>query len=172
MPEWKMKKTAKKKNKRTAKDILMLILFIVYFAVLMYFLFFSERYGRNIRSGSYRYNLKPFNEIKRYIRFRHKIKPEAFMVNIVGNVLVFAPLGYFIPRLTEKLRGFFWVFFIVAFISLTIESLQLVIRCGSFDVDDIILNVTGGCLGYLFFWLTSSKSRRKSGKRKKEKKKK
>ena len=180
MPERKMKQTAKKKSntvksrsrrsgakkKRTAKDVLMLILFVVYFAILMYFLFFSERYGRNIRSSEYRYNLKPFNEIKRYIRHRDKLKPELFFVNIVGNILVFAPLGYFIPRLSEKLRSFFKVFFICAFISLTIESLQLIIKCGSYDVDDIILNVFGSCLGYIFFCLASSKSGRKSsGKR-------
>ncbi|MBP3237995.1 MAG: VanZ family protein [Lachnospiraceae bacterium] len=156
-----VRKQSGSKKKRTAKDILLVILFIIYFAVLMYFLFFSERYGRNIRSSEYRYNLKPFNEIKRYIRYKDKLKTELFVVNIVGNILVFAPLGYFIPRLHEKLRSFIKVFFVCAFISLTIESLQLVIRCGSYDVDDMILNVFGSCLGYIFFALTSSKSRKK-----------
>ncbi|WP_415340200.1 VanZ family protein, partial [Clostridium perfringens] len=40
--------------------------------------------------------------------------------------------------------------FIVSFgISLTIELIQLLTGLGFFDVDDIILNVLGGIIGYL-----------------------
>ena len=175
MPEGKMKQTRKKKSNAggrvnrkkagTKKDIAVKILFVLYFGLLLYFLFFSERYGRNIKSSEYRYNLKPFNEIKKYIRYRHKFKPELFWLNIAGNVLAFVPLGYFIPRLSSRLRSFFKVFFISAFISLTIESLQLLLRCGSYDVDDLMLNVFGSCIGYFVFCGLNGKKKKTAGKK-------
>ena len=35
--------------------------------------------------------------------------------------------------------------------SLLVESIQLVSKLGSFDVDDIMLNTLGGILGYVLF---------------------
>ena len=37
--------------------------------------------------------------------------------------------------------------------SLFIESVQLLTRVGSFDVDDLILNTLGGILGYVLFYI-------------------
>ena len=37
--------------------------------------------------------------------------------------------------------------------SLLVEILQIVLRVGSFDVDDLILNTLGGIIGYLLLTL-------------------
>ena len=37
--------------------------------------------------------------------------------------------------------------------SLTVEILQLILRVGSFDVDDLLLNTLGGALGYVLLTL-------------------
>ena len=58
----------------------------------------------------YRYNLKPFEEIKRFIRYRELIGFEGFIVNIVGNVIAFVPFGMFLPVLTKERVGFWFVF--------------------------------------------------------------
>jgi glycopeptide antibiotics resistance protein len=40
---------------------------------------------------------------------------------------------------------------LVFFLSLLVESIQRVFRIGQFDVDDIILNATGGIIGFVAF---------------------
>jgi len=36
-------------------------------------------------------------------------------------------------------------------LSLLVESIQLVFKVGSFDVDDMLLNTFGGVIGYIVF---------------------
>ena len=40
-----------------------------------------------------------------------------------------------------------------ALFSLCVEIMQLVTRSGVCDIDDVILNTLGGCLGYLIFYI-------------------
>jgi glycopeptide antibiotics resistance protein len=126
------------------------IIFIIYMIFLVYFLFFSERYGRTV-SREYRYNLELFKEIKRFIAYRELLGIEIFIVNIVGNILAFAPFGFTLPIISVKNRKFFNITLLTIEFSLTVELLQLLLKLGSFDVDDIFLNTIGGMLGYLFF---------------------
>ncbi|MDF2537000.1 MAG: putative rane protein [Herbinix sp.] len=127
------------------------LFFYLYIILLFYFLFFSERYGRDSISENYRYNLEFLKEIKRFIKYRERIGFESFVVNIMGNILAFAPFGFMLPLLNNKLRSFFKIAFLSIFFSLMVECLQLAFRVGIFDVDDIFLNSIGGIIGYLFF---------------------
>ena len=45
------------------------ILFLVYFVVLFYFLFFSEKMGRTYSERAYHYNLVPLKEIARFVKY-------------------------------------------------------------------------------------------------------
>jgi len=47
------------------------------------------------------------------------------------------------------------VFFSFEF-SLLVETIQLVSKVGSFDVDDLLLNTIGGAIGYLNFYCIKS----------------
>lgn len=125
------------------------LLFLIYIAILVYFLFFSERYGRVAGEG-YRYNLVPFTEIKRFFRYRTLISTESFMLNMFGNVVAFMPFGFFIPMLSRK-RGLWKVFCFSFELTLTVETIQLLTKVGIFDVDDLMLNTLGGVLGYLCY---------------------
>ena len=50
------------------------ILFLVYLLALVYFLLFAEEYGRrNFFELDYRYNLVPFQEIRRFWIYREKV---------------------------------------------------------------------------------------------------
>jgi glycopeptide antibiotics resistance protein len=120
---------------------------------LAYFLFFSERYGRENVMKDYRYNLEFFKEIKRFIEYRQKLGFESFTVNILGNVLAFAPFGFLLPILEKKYRKFFITAFLGLTFSLFVETLQLYLKVGIFDVDDILMNTLGGILGYLMYKL-------------------
>lgn len=127
------------------------VLFYLYIILLCYFLFFSERYGRDYITKEYRYNLEFFKEIKRFIRYRELLGMETFVVNIIGNILAFAPFGFLLPLLNRKNSNFFLIAFFSMIFSLVVEMLQLRLKVGIFDVDDIMMNTFGGILGYLFF---------------------
>ena len=128
------------------------VLFLIYVAGLCYFLFFAENYGRVLGQENYRYNLVPVREIERFWTYRDELGIHSFY-NLAGNILGFVPAGFFIPILWENKRGFFFTVCVTFDMSLLVEILQIVLRVGSFDVDDLILNTLGGIIGYLLLTL-------------------
>ena len=131
------------------------LLFYLYIILLSYFLFFSEHYGRDCIADGYRYNLTLFREIRRFIEYRKQLGIESFMVNILGNVAAFAPFGFFLPALNKKYRNFFLTVLLSMLFSLSVEVMQLLLKVGIFDVDDIVLNTAGGMAGYLCYVVLS-----------------
>lgn len=126
------------------------VLFVLYIIFLIYFLCFSEWYGRVGTTEEYRYNLELFKEIKRFIEYREELGMFAVFTNLFGNILIFVPYGFFVAMASRR-RGF-WKTFIYSFgLCFGVEIFQLVTRVGSFDVDDILLNTLGGVLGYIIF---------------------
>ncbi len=125
------------------------IIFYIYILLLSYFLFFSERYGRDLIT--HEYNLQLFKEIRRFIRYRNQIGLEGFVVNIFGNILAFMPYGFMLPLLNKAYRKFYLITILSILFSLVIETAQLLLRVGVFDVDDILMNSIGGILGYVIF---------------------
>ena len=134
------------------------VLFLLYVAFLIYFLFLAEWYGRTGVAEEYRYNLELFREIKRFIVYREQLGAFAVFANLAGNILIFVPYGFFIS-MASRSRGFFKTLFFSMGLSLCVEIVQLFTRVGSFDVDDLILNTLGGLLGYAVFW-TADRIRR------------
>jgi glycopeptide antibiotics resistance protein len=71
------------------------------------------------------------------------------VVNFVGNIVAFVPLGL-LPPLIFKRPTMFWEVLVFSLcVSLFIEGGQLVSGRRVPDIDDLILNSLGGCLGYL-----------------------
>lgn len=126
------------------------VLFIIYMAALCYFMFFAESFGRNTHSQQeYSYNLVLFKEIKRFIQYRELLGMEAFLLNIVGNVVGFMPFGFILPIISRRGKKWYNTILLSFMFSLCIEATQLAFKVGSFDVDDMFLNTMGGVLGYL-----------------------
>ena len=139
------------------------VLLAIYLACLIYFTFFSESYGRTAVNRDYHYNLVLFREIRRFVQYRHVLGTTAVLINVAGNVAVFVPLGFALPVLFERIHSFGQVLILSFAISLLAETMQLVLRVGCFDVDDLFLNTVGGCIGYLgyrilrrYFWKRGS----------------
>ncbi len=104
--------------------------------------------GLRLSTGS-RINLIPFHSIKRFFtRFRFN----SFMVNIVGNIVMFIPWGFGLPLLWKKRQSLLSAVLFSALLPLFIESIQLFIQ-RSVDVDDLILNFSGGMLGAALYFL-------------------
>lgn len=106
---------------------------------------------------SFSNNFIPFKEIMRY-----KVTSVLFYRNVVGNILLFLPFGFLITDMihdkTNKINIFISTF-IVFVTSLSIEVIQMHIG-RSFDIDDIILNVVGGIIGFIIFFLYNTIKRK------------
>ncbi len=142
-----------KDRHRRAVRALAWIAFIIYIFLMVHFLFFSERFGRTPSDG-YRYNIVPFAEIGRYVRYGGKIGNLNVILNLAGNVICFMPFGFMIPALSGR-RGFVRVALLCLLCSGMVEVIQLVSKLGSCDIDDVILNTLGGMLGYMTFCVCS-----------------
>lgn len=138
-----------KKNKRL--KIFSRSLFVIYLIVALYLMFFSEVMGRQIINDEYRYNLVIFKEIKRFLTYRGRLGLYSVFVNIAGNVIVFIPFGCYLAFSSKNLRSIILVTILTFCISLFIETIQLIFKVGSFDVDDLFLNTLGGFIGYLIY---------------------
>lgn len=72
---------------------------------------------------------------------------------IVGNFFMLFPLGIYLPLLYKRCSNLFAVFLIGMLTSTLIETLQLITRFRSADVDDVFLNTLGASAGFIFFKL-------------------
>ena len=141
-------------NNRTKKRIRLVswVLFVMYILLLVYFLFLSEEYGRkDFALREYRYNLTPFQEIKRFWVYREKVGYFAAFLNLAGNGIGFLPFGFFLPIISYRFRNVFLTGILGFSLSLLVECVQLVGKVGCFDVDDLILNTLGAVMGYVIF---------------------
>ncbi|MGV8905580.1 MAG: VanZ family protein [Acetobacterium sp.] len=75
--------------------------------------------------------------------------------NLVGNILIFVPLGFLFPLCRKKNVRFFEAFLVILGSSCAIELIQfLFLTSRRADVDDVILNLVGGIIGYLIYkWI-------------------
>lgn len=126
------------------------ILLVLYILFLFYFLLVSELYGRCGSLRGYRYNLVLFREIRRFWTYRRQLGAAAAAANLLGNVLIFLPFGFF-TSMASRSRSFSGAAASSFALSLLVELIQLVMKVGCFDVDDLFLNTMGGMLGYISF---------------------
>ncbi len=72
------------------------------------------------------------------------------IINILGNIMMFMPIGFLTPLLWNNLKSLKNTLVLGFSISLLIEITQLFLSRAS-DIDDLILNTSGVVLGYLVF---------------------
>ena len=145
------KKTYLKKGIETTKEHEILsVLFVMYIVALLSQTVIPkiELNGDEIRffqSGYNEINLTVFKEIKLAI----KLGGSFFLVNIVGNIVVFMPIALFVGLLYNK-PSFFKCVLITTAVSVFVEACQIPQNRGT-DIDDVILNTLGGIVGYVLF---------------------
>ncbi len=138
-------------NKKDWIRVGSLLAFSVYMLILVYFLLLSDGFGRTVRYDEIHYNLIPFVEIARFIKYRESIGFFSVMINLVGNVVAFIPFGALIRWVINRRVTWYQVTGYTFLFSLSVELLQLVAKVGSFDVDDLMLNTLGGLLGFFVY---------------------
>lgn len=134
-------------------------LFLVYMGLMLWLLFGRSRgWGQDaaylqILAGNI--NLRPFYTIRNYLNIvLHYPNAAIFphcVINLVGNVVMFIPAGWLLPRIFKNM-GKFPIFLLTCLCGiLSVEILQLFTLLGSFDVDDVILNLLGMVTGYVIW---------------------
>ena len=95
-------------------------------------------------------NLIPLVQTIRFLRYLE----DPFVIrNLLGNLVLLAPVGIFLPLLFRKSRKFTVVLATGFLVTLSIEVFQLLLPFRVFDIDDLIINTIGVVLGYGLFKL-------------------
>ena len=84
-------------------------------------------------------------------------------VDTVLNLILFLPLGFFLPMLFKKYSHIHCVMLTSFLFSLSVEMVQMFGR-GATDINDLITNTAGACLGYLIYHLLSMPAQNIPGK--------
>jgi glycopeptide antibiotics resistance protein len=131
--------------------IFLVFVTIIYFLFLFYIVLFTQQRLHHLVIAPPHFI--PFESTINGIFSPPKLYVKAHYIEVIenftGNILLFMPFGflfsYFLKNNKQK------VLILAFFISLFIESMQLSFSLGVFDVDDIMLNVSGAWLGISIF---------------------
>ena len=102
-------------------------------------------------------NYVPFKTIAPQLRGRPRWS--SAIINLVGNTVLFAPIGFLVSLVQAKLT---WgkALVVAVAVGITMEALEGVFRVGIVDVDDVVLNASGVMGGYWLcrFWARHGKT--------------
>ncbi|OFK81137.1 VanZ family protein [Peptoniphilus sp. HMSC062D09] len=143
-------------NRNKLINIIFYISGLVYLCILIMLLF--KGFWKRMDSQSI--NLIPFKTIFNYITLIASPKFGFSVENIVGNILLFLPMGIYLNVITDRNK---LSLTIIILISILVEVIQYLFNLGILDIDDIILNSIGGFIGIKTynFLLTKFKTRDK-----------
>lgn len=113
--------------------------------------FKTTYHSYTIAEGKKKANFKPFTTIKLFYVSR-RMNMEYKVNNLLGNILLFIPLGFLLPLLVRRFRNIFLIVLTGFLLSVFYETVQLLTGIGIFDVDDMILNTFGTLIGVLVFY--------------------
>ncbi|SFB08017.1 VanZ like family protein [Lentibacillus halodurans] len=141
---------------KKAIKVIFSISFILYLFVLAMLLFLNRVGGtwstdlsllETIRLNS---NFVPFKTISTYIQaiFDGSMNADIPIKNLFGNLFMFLPMGIYLPFFINKANKLRMFTVLMILVLLFIETIQLVTRKGSFDIDDFILNIIGALIGF------------------------
>lgn len=121
----------------------------IYAALMIYLMFLRPGLdqGRSL-------NLVPFASIKIFIRNIFHAVPyyrRHAVVNLLGNIVMFIPLGLLPPVIWKKQRRFPVSFLTSALVIVLCEAVQYITARGAADIDDLILNLIGAVAGFIIY---------------------
>ena len=130
-------------------------LFVIYCIVLLY-VFILTRINthihpyENVSDFLVHINLIPFRTVYEYIDkiINNRINVDTAIANLIGNIIVFLPMGAFLPFIFQKIRSFKKTILTIFLIVLGIELIEIIFAMGAFDIDDFIFNLGGAMIGY------------------------
>lgn len=149
------------KNKRIniAREIILFIFFVYFLFLLLLTIFKGGCIEFRNQFDSYMYrehgllgiiNIVPIKEtINTFMHSETGMRNS--LRNLIGNILVFMPLGFFIPLLFDKFNNLKKVLKVGCLSSLAIELSQLFVGSNVCDIDDVIYNTLGALAGFICY---------------------
>ena len=117
----------------------------LYLLLLLSITFFIARPNFNLEWDAifhiYEGSLIPFNTISRYFSGRASLR--SILYNVLGNMVLLIPLSFLLMVKNKKYKNILRQMLFLLPLIIGIELFQEITGTGSFDIDDIILNVTG-----------------------------
>ena len=155
-----IKKSKDIQEKSKIRNFWLKALFTIYCLLLITILFLNNEYRmggfQNISTFSKEHfetsNIIPFATIIGYISgmISNDINTGIVIINLVTNLLLFAPMGFFIPMLfQDKIKNTKQFLIIIIILTFLVEIIQFITYRGSTDIDDIILNTIGASIVYI-----------------------
>lgn len=155
----------KRRKTKDKKHEILMILFIAYLAGLA-----SQtvipRFGFGVASNTGKFyfdvyigslghiNLIPFRTIAQQLAGEIGVNANDIVsvaaLNLAANLLLFSPLGFFMPAIWDKFISFKRTILAGLCIVILIETIQFFIG-RSADIDDVILNVVGIAIGFSIY---------------------
>ena len=136
--------------KKNARFILW-VLFVIYCFIVAYIVFFSRGFRTQYTYSHYwKYftNFIPFKTILNYVKLYKDGLRILSVLQLLGNFVLFLPMGIFLPCVFKVLDRFWKVIISVFVMVLCVEVIQFLLRVGIIDVDDLIFNLCGAMIGY------------------------
>lgn len=137
------------KSKKVICIVWWIYIFLLFVFVVVKFKGSFEELGLRISAyageGAVNYNLIPFRSIGTQLEY---ITEWWALKNILGNIIPFMPFGFLLSMVYNKVDSLFRCLAAGILFVLFVELFQFLTKLGSFDVDDIILNLLGILLGY------------------------
>jgi glycopeptide antibiotics resistance protein len=128
------------------------LLLFLYTGAVVYWMFIG--FGRTIHTGGQlQYNLEPLRTVKLYFDLDNGVPFIGRLVNLLGNVAVFIPFGILLPLVNARLHSIIRLTGYTVLYILILETMQMLLRAGSFDIDDLLLNMLGVWTGYVLLRL-------------------
>ena len=114
-----------------------LYIYILAYSILLFLILFNRTTNKDFLYSDGKYIFNWLDLI-----FKNKI----VFINIIGNIILFIPMGIIMKSLNVRLIEFL---ILILFIIFLIELTQYISKRGVFDISDIILNYIGCILGYI-----------------------
>lgn len=120
------------------------ILLSLYIVVLLYFTVVG-RYSHE----EYEYQINFFTSYRWF--FEHN--GEQVLRQLLINLVMLMPVGFLLPVVIKAKHKYLITMALSLLLTVFIETMQLITKCGSFEIDDIINNFVGAVIGMLLYVL-------------------
>lgn len=127
-------------------NVALWIILIAYFSVVFYFTIIGRE-----PSEDYKLELQPLKTIIGLLNFDYDSHGQYILRQVLSNIVLLMPVGFILGFLSTWLKNDVCIRKVILFsflTSLSIETLQLISKTGTFEVDDLIYNTLGCTIGY------------------------
>ena len=144
-----------KKHKFNKLQCGVAILLSLYIVVLLYFTVVG-RYSHE----EYEYKINFFTSYRWFFQYNG----EQVLRQLLINLVMLMPVGFLLPIIINTKHKYLITMALSLLLTVFIETMQLITKCGSFEIDDIINNFIGAVIGTMLYALCSKLLKSKTNK--------